>query len=253
MILSSSCDSVFESMYLHEDLTPYMAKAEIVVNPIDSSIMDKTIILSMPCNFIDELTEYNKVISRFPTEDPKVEFIPYEDKFMPIALLKKSQNLYSVDNYKTIEYALFNSKLMVTQGRFRDTEVDNNLTFLGQLNKYLSMNLNTYVGACLLNSPYDSFAYVRIIPDQEEDIKFTEFVRDRFLITNDIFNNLHASKISNERFETFKSQALKTQGINLVQWNYPYGPDGIRVSRMTDSSTTIYTVESKSCGNWIIY
>lgn len=254
MIFSNGCDSVFESLYLNEDLTPYASKASIIVNPETDAYLNRTIIISMPTDpeLIKDLSKFNKVISRYKCDYALYQ--PYdESKSLRVAAFKESNNLYSVRNFKTLPCYYLNGRLHVIRGKFSDTDVGEDKTFLGYLNKILSMNLNTYVSACLCMAPFDSFAYAKVLPDPEQDRKLAEFIVDRFKLTPEIITNLHVAKIEPARILTFKDQATRSNGIELVQWNFPDPSGDVLCTKLKDSSTSVIILEIKDGSNYLVY
>lgn len=108
MILITGLDSIIESIYLREELTCSSKSSNIVVNPVSSYIVRKTIIINSinyPTNLIDELIGHNTIISRFDIGDDRVMIDPYElrmnERIIPLG---KKVNFINEDMYDKVDH-----------------------------------------------------------------------------------------------------------------------------------------------------
>ena len=102
-------DSIIESLYLREKLTCSPKASNILVNPVSSYVVGKTVVINIkgyPSNYIDELI-YNKntIISRFDIGDNRVIFDPYELRMNEnIIPLGKKVNLVNEEMYDKVDH-----------------------------------------------------------------------------------------------------------------------------------------------------
>lgn len=254
MIFSSGCDSIFEALYLKKDLTPYESKADIIVNPTVDTYFNKVIIFSMPTdiNFAKDLAKFNKIISRYKLDN--IEYKPYDESiYVHVEAFKESNNLYFDKNFKTLPGYYSEGRLNVIKAKFGNLKVENDLTFLGYLDKLLNMNLNTYVSACLCMAPFDSFAYAKLLPDPVSDRKLAEFLINKFNLTPDTLMNLHVAKIENGRIQIFKEQVLKNSYIESTEFIFKDSSTEVLCTRYKDNSTSVIIIEEKERSSYMIY
>lgn len=141
MILITGLDSIIESLYLRDDLTSNSKKSDVLVNPVSSYVIGKTIIINLkgyPRTRLDELIDnQNTVISRFDLNDDRVIVDPYElrmnDSIHPLGTKVNviNEEMYDKVNhiYDSNERVLYYPKPM----KCMDYHVDGNLTLLGYL------------------------------------------------------------------------------------------------------------------------
>lgn len=120
---------------LHDEskMTNIQSKADIVVNPSYGSLVGKIIIINLPVDVpIDKLSQFNKIISRFPI-GYGIEIKPYE--------LPKDRKSIDLDDYSCL---ILNKDMLldidyaeaVESGNFligTDTIIDDEVTLAGYL------------------------------------------------------------------------------------------------------------------------
>lgn len=134
-------DSIIESLYLREKLTCSPKASNILVNPVSSYVVGKTVVINIkgyPSNYIDELI-YNKntIISRFYIGDNRVIFDPYELRMNEnIIPLGKKVNLVNEEMYDKVDHIfdIEDMKLYYPKPiKCVNYHVNGNLTVLGYL------------------------------------------------------------------------------------------------------------------------
>lgn len=150
MILITGLDSIIESLYLRDDLTSNSKKSDILVNPVSSYVIGKTIIISLkryPKSRIDELLDNkNTVISRFNVGDDRVIVDPYElrmnESIMPLG---KKVNIINEEMYDKVSH-IFDSDNRILYYpkpmKCMDYHVNGKLTSLGYLAYQLGYSID---------------------------------------------------------------------------------------------------------------
>lgn len=164
MVLMTGLDSIIESLYLKEELTCSAKLNNILVNPMSSYLIKKTVIISLksyPIGYIKELLDNkNTVISRFKVDDERVIVDPYELRMNEnIVPLGKKVNLINEEIYNEVNH-IFDTETSVLYypkpNKCMDYIVNGDLTVIGYLAYQLGCRLNGF------NKPIQ-FNYLDII------------------------------------------------------------------------------------------
>lgn len=143
-------DSIIESLYLMDELTCSSKSCNILVNPMSSYVVGKTVIInisSYPESYINELLcNNNTVISRFEVNNDRVIVDPYElrmnDSIIPLG---KKIDLINEEIYDKV-YHIFDKDEMKLYypkpTKCLNYCVGNNLTVIGYLAYQLGFPIN---------------------------------------------------------------------------------------------------------------
>ena len=143
-------DSIIESLYLKEKLTCSSKASDILVNPVSSYIIGKTIIINLksyPISYINELLDNkNTVISRFDIGDDRVIVDPYELRMNEsIIPLGRKVNVVNEEMYDKVDHVfeVEDMKLYYPKPlKCIDYQVNGRLTMLGYLVYQLGYPMN---------------------------------------------------------------------------------------------------------------
>jgi hypothetical protein len=150
MILITGLDSIIESLYLKDDLTSNSKKANILVNPVGSYVIGKTIIINLKGYSSSRITELldnkNTVICRFDTDDDRVIVDPYElrmnESIMPLGM---KINLINEEIYDKVNHIYDSDNRILYYPKpikCMDYHVDGKLTLLGYLAYQLGYSID---------------------------------------------------------------------------------------------------------------
>lgn len=153
MILMTGLDSVIESLYLKEKLTCSSNASNILVNPVSSYIIGKTVIITLggyPLDYVSELIDNkNKVICRFDIGIDKVIVDPYDLRINECIIpLGKKVNILNEEIYDKVDH-IFDceeGKLYYPKPiKCLDYQVNGKLTSLGYLAYQLGYPINDII------------------------------------------------------------------------------------------------------------
>lgn len=150
MVLITGLDSIIESLYLRDDLTSNSKKSDILVNPVSSYVIGKTIIINLKGYSRNRITELldnkNTVICRFNINDDRVIVDPYElrmnESIMPLGM---KVNLINEEMYDKVNHSYDSDNRVLYYPKpikCMDYHVDGSLTLLGYLAYQLGYSIN---------------------------------------------------------------------------------------------------------------
>lgn len=139
MVLMTGLDSIIESLYLKENLTNKVKIGNIIVNPVSTYLVNKTVIINKkyyPFEYIDELiSNKNIIISRFNLDRDDIIFDPYELRINNnIMCLGKNINLVNEHMYENINHIFDGTCLYYPKPKkYYEYHYNGSLTVLGYL------------------------------------------------------------------------------------------------------------------------